>query len=196
MLAHYLARYDGRYADILLNGDIHQVNADKIGISRKLVKTVTMLFYMEQVIKKLDCYDSSLSTSRAKSKGKEIRAAYVEAIPGLDSLLTAVKAAGDRGFVKVMDGRRVPLDSPHSPQLLTPRLSSTGETVAGLKSTNSKRNTIMLLSTGVGMMNYSLSAILNMQKIYQHPWYARCSGRRVLQAQNPNRSRSQNRNNR
>ena len=34
MLAHYLARYDGgQYADILLNGDIHQVNADKIGIS-------------------------------------------------------------------------------------------------------------------------------------------------------------------
>ena len=36
MLGHYLARYDGgRYADILLNGDIHQVNADKIGISRR-----------------------------------------------------------------------------------------------------------------------------------------------------------------
>jgi hypothetical protein len=44
-LAHYLARYDGgQYADILLNGDIHQVNADKIGISRKLVKTVTYAF--------------------------------------------------------------------------------------------------------------------------------------------------------
>ena len=34
MLAHYLGRYDGgRYADILLNDDIHQVNADKIGIT-------------------------------------------------------------------------------------------------------------------------------------------------------------------
>ena len=45
MLAHYLARYDdGRYADILLNGDIHQVNADKIGITRKLVKNVTYAF--------------------------------------------------------------------------------------------------------------------------------------------------------
>ena len=45
MLAHYLARYDGgRYADILLNGDIHQTNADKIGITRKLVKNVTYAF--------------------------------------------------------------------------------------------------------------------------------------------------------
>ena len=42
-LAHFLARYDGgRYAHTLLNGDIHQVNADKIGIThKKQVKTVT-----------------------------------------------------------------------------------------------------------------------------------------------------------
>jgi len=33
MLAHYLARYDGgRYAKLLLEDDIHQINADKIGI--------------------------------------------------------------------------------------------------------------------------------------------------------------------
>ena len=115
MLAHYLARYDGgRYADILLNGDIHQVNADKIGISRKLVKTVTYAFLYGAGDQKIGLsYDSSLSSTAAKSKGKEIRAAYVEAIPGLDSLLTAVKAAGDRGYVKAIDGRRIPVDSPH-----------------------------------------------------------------------------------
>ena len=115
MLAHYLARYDdGRYADILLNGDIHQVNADKIGISRKLVKTVTYAFlYGAGNIKIGLSYDPSLSESRAKSKGKEIRDAYVEAIPGLDSLLAAVKVAGDRGFIKAIDSRRIPLDSPH-----------------------------------------------------------------------------------
>ena len=115
MLAHYLARYDGgRYADILLNGDIHQVNADKIGISRKLVKTVTYAFlYGAGDIKIGLSYDSSLNDSRAKSKGKEIRSAYVKAIPGLDSLLTAVKAAGGRGSIKAVDGRRIPIDSAH-----------------------------------------------------------------------------------
>jgi DNA polymerase I-like protein with 3'-5' exonuclease and polymerase domains len=115
MLAHYLARYDdGRYADILLNGDIHQVNADKIGISRRLVKTVTYAFLYGAGDQKIGLsYDPSLSDTRAKSKGKEIRAAYIEAILGLDSLLTAVKAAGDRGFIKAIDGRRIPLDSPH-----------------------------------------------------------------------------------
>ena len=115
MLAHYLAKYDGgRYADILLNGDIHQVNADKIGITRKLVKTVTYAFlYGAGDIKIGLSYDSSLSSSRAKSKGKEIRNAYIEAIPGLDSLLTAVKAASDRGYVKAIDERRIPIDSSH-----------------------------------------------------------------------------------
>ena len=74
MLAHYLARYDnGRYADILLNGDIHQTNANKIGITRKLVKNVTYAFLYGAGDQKLDTYDPLLSDTRAKSKGKEIR---------------------------------------------------------------------------------------------------------------------------
>ena len=45
MLAPYLARYDeGRYTGILLTGDIHSTNAERIGISRKQVKTVTYAF--------------------------------------------------------------------------------------------------------------------------------------------------------
>ena len=58
-------------------------------------------------------YDKQLPTTKAKKKGAEIRAAYVAAIPGLDDLLTAIKVAGDRGFVKAIDGRKVLLDSPH-----------------------------------------------------------------------------------
>ena len=51
MLAHYLGRYDGgRYADILLNDDIHQVNADKIGISRRQVKPLPTHFCTEREI--------------------------------------------------------------------------------------------------------------------------------------------------
>jgi len=115
MLGHYLARYDdGRYADILLNGDIHQTNADKIGISRKLVKNVTYAFlYGAGDLKIGQTYDKHLSDTAAKSKGKEIRKAYVDAIDGLADLLTAIKAAGDRGYVKAIDGRKVLLDSPH-----------------------------------------------------------------------------------
>ena len=115
MLAHYLARYDGgRYADILLNGDIHQTNADKIGITRKLVKNVTYAFLYGAGDQKIGLtYDKQLSPSKAKAKGKEIRAAYIDAIPGLDDLLNAIKGAADRGFVRAIDTRKIVLDSPH-----------------------------------------------------------------------------------
>ena len=115
MLAHYLARYDdGRYGDILLNGDIHQTNADKIGISRKLVKNVTYAFLYGAGDQKIGLtYDKLLSPKKAKDKGKEIRDAYVAAIPGLSNLLDAIKSAGDRGYIKAIDGRKILLDSPH-----------------------------------------------------------------------------------
>jgi DNA polymerase I-like protein with 3'-5' exonuclease and polymerase domains len=115
MLAHYLARYDnGQYADILLNGDIHQVNADKIGISRKLVKTVTYAFLYGAGDEKIGhSYDKLLSSQRAKAKGKEIRKAYIDAIEGLDILLAAIKSASERGFVHSIDQRKILLDSPH-----------------------------------------------------------------------------------
>lgn len=116
MLAHYLAAYDGgRYADILLNGDIHQVNADKIGISRKLVKTVTYAFLYGAGDEKIGrSYDPQLSTAKAKKKGAEIRQAYLDAIDGLEKLVTGVKAAAQqRGWIKAIDGRHIDVDSPH-----------------------------------------------------------------------------------
>ena len=115
MLSHFLARFDGgRYADILLNGDIHQVNADKIGISRKLVKTVTYAFLYGAGDEKIGTsYDKLLSSTQAKRKGKEIRAAYIDAIDGLDQLLAGIKKASERGYIKAIDGRKIMVDSPH-----------------------------------------------------------------------------------
>jgi DNA polymerase I-like protein with 3'-5' exonuclease and polymerase domains len=114
-LSHYLSKYDGgRYAEILLNGDIHQVNADKIGISRKQVKTVTYaMLYGAGNLKIGLTYDKQLPENKAKKKGKEIREAYVEAIDGLGDLLTAIKQASERGYICAIDGRRIPVDSSH-----------------------------------------------------------------------------------
>ena len=115
MLAHYLARYDGgRYADILLNGDIHQENADKIGISRRQVKTVTYAFLYGAGDQKIGTsFDGSLGETQAKRKGKEIRKAFVNAIEGLSDLLKAVKRAAERGYVRGLDGRNISVDKGH-----------------------------------------------------------------------------------
>jgi DNA polymerase I-like protein with 3'-5' exonuclease and polymerase domains len=115
MLAHYLARWDeGRYGDVLLNGDIHQENADKIGISRRLVKTVTYAFLYGAGDQKIGLsYDQSLSPDKAKQKGKEIRQAYMDAIPGLQKLVEATKKAASRGYIRSIDGRHISVDSGH-----------------------------------------------------------------------------------
>ena len=115
MLAHYLARYDrGRYAEILLTGDIHATNAERIGITRKLVKTVTYAFlYGAGDIKIGHSYDKGLPEDKARKKGKEIRKAYVDAIPGLKELLAAVHKASERGYVRGLDDRRILCDSRH-----------------------------------------------------------------------------------
>ena len=115
MLAHYLGRYDGgRYADILLNDDIHQVNADKIGITRRQVKTVTYAFLYGAGNEKIGTsYDNSLQPKEARKKGSEIREAFVSAIEGLSDLLGAVSNKAANGYLLALDGRRVLVDSPH-----------------------------------------------------------------------------------
>ena len=115
MLAHYLARYDeGRYASILLHGDIHQENADKIGISRRAVKTVTYAFLYGAGDAKLGrSYDPQLSEQQAKKKGKEIRQAYMDAVPGLEKLVNAVKHKAESGYINLCDGRRCTVDGSH-----------------------------------------------------------------------------------
>jgi DNA polymerase I-like protein with 3'-5' exonuclease and polymerase domains len=116
MFAHYLARYDGgRYSEILLNGDIHQVNADKIGISRRLVKTVTYAFLYGAGNEKIGySYDPQLSADKARKKGAEIRKAYLDAIEGLSDLVTAVKKKVETsGYVNSIDGRRITVDGSH-----------------------------------------------------------------------------------
>ena len=115
MLAHYLARWDkGRYAEVLLHGDIHQENADKIGITRSQVKTVTYCFlYGGGDIKLGHSYDKQLPEDEARKKGKEIRKAYVAAIPGLADFLEAVRKVVSRGYVHGLDHRRILCDSRH-----------------------------------------------------------------------------------
>ena len=115
MLAHYLARYDkGRYTKILLTDDIHAVNAKRIGISRRDVKTVTYAFLYGAGDRKIGVsVDKLLSDEQAVKKGREIRKAYVNAIPGLKELLEAVKKASERGYVLGLDRRRILVDKPH-----------------------------------------------------------------------------------
>jgi DNA polymerase I-like protein with 3'-5' exonuclease and polymerase domains len=115
LLGHYLSPYDGgRYADILLNGDIHQVNADALKVTRRQVKTISYCFtYGGGNIKLGHTFDPQLNEEDAKAKGADIRKEFVKAIPGLDRLLKAIKEASKKGYIKSLDGRHIKVDSPH-----------------------------------------------------------------------------------
>ena len=78
------------------------------------MKTVTYAFLYGAGDEKIGhSYDKQLSSTQAKKKGKEIRAAYVDAVDGLADLLEAIKKASERGFIKSIDGRKIKVDSPH-----------------------------------------------------------------------------------
>ena len=115
LFAHYLARYDGgRYGKILLEQDIHQVNADKIGISRRQVKTITYCFLYGGGNQKLGLsYDSMLPLETAKKKGAEKRRAYMEANPGLEKLVEDTKRVAGGGSIRAIDKRQIIVDKEH-----------------------------------------------------------------------------------
>ena len=111
MLGHYLAYFDGgSFADVVVNGDIHQQNADRVGCSRKAVKSLTYAFIYGASDKKIGLtMDKSLGDEEALSLGKDIRKKFLAAIPGLDDLLTAVKQKAEGDVLRGLDGRPIRL---------------------------------------------------------------------------------------
>ena len=92
-LGHYLSAYDkGAFADVVLNGDIHQQNADRVGCSRRDVKTLTYAFIYGAGDQKLGhSLHPELSDAQKKQLGQELRRKFLDAIPGLEPLINAVK---------------------------------------------------------------------------------------------------------
>jgi hypothetical protein len=111
MLGHYLAEFDGgAFADVVVNGDIHQQNADRVGCTRKEVKTLTYAFIYGASDKKIGTsLDKSLSEEAAKKLGASIRKKFLKAIPGLDDLLKFVANESASDVLRGLDGRPIRL---------------------------------------------------------------------------------------
>ena len=111
MLGHYLSYFDGgAFADVVVNGDIHQQNADRVGCTRREVKTLTYAFIYGASDKKIGTsLDKSLSETDAKKLGKKIRAKFLAAIPGLEGLLDAIGRRAESDIIVGLDGRPIKL---------------------------------------------------------------------------------------
>ncbi len=116
-LGHYLARYDnGNFASVVLDGDIHQQNADRVGVTRAQVKTLTYAFIYGAGDAKLGhSLSPELSDAQKKSLGTELRRKFLDAIPGLEPLVEAIKErVRASGRLRGLDGRPIFCRSEHS----------------------------------------------------------------------------------
>ena len=130
-LAHYMAIYDGgSYAKTVVEGkkedgtDAHTVNMQAIRLrSRDNAKTWFYAFIYGAGDHKLGCivYDDMPTDSRPKPTdklmvklGKESRARLATGLPALGKLTKAVKEKAKQGYLRGLDGRRIPVRSDHA----------------------------------------------------------------------------------
>lgn len=116
-LGSYLSRFDGgAFAQVVLNGDIHQQNADRVGCTRYQVKTLTYAFIYGAGDRKLGhSLHPELSEAQKKSLGTELRRKFLDAIPGLEPLIDAVKLkVRSSGRLRGLDGRPIFCKAEHA----------------------------------------------------------------------------------
>ena len=115
-LGHYLAVFDeGEFAEVVCNGDIHQQNADRVGCTRSQVKNLTYGFiYGAGDVKLAHILHPEYSDAQKKALGGELRRKFLDAIPGLEPLINAVKLkVRETGKLKGLDGRPIFCDGEH-----------------------------------------------------------------------------------
>jgi DNA polymerase-1 len=110
-LAHYLAAWDdGKYADIVCNGDVHTKNQEAAGLpTRNSAKSFIYAFLYGAGDAKI----GEIVGGNAKD-GKELKKKFLDSMPALKKLRDAVAKKFDRGYLIGIDDRKVWVRSKHS----------------------------------------------------------------------------------
>lgn len=110
-LAHFIARWDGgKYAEVLVTGDIHTENQTAAGLeTRSQAKTFIYAFLYGAGDAKI----GSIVGGDA-SAGKRLKSKFLRSLPALGRLVTAVQGAAKRGYLVGLDGRHLHVRSSHA----------------------------------------------------------------------------------
>lgn len=110
-LAHFMARWDeGEYGHELLNGDIHTKNQLAAGLpTRDNAKTFIYGFLYGAGDQKIGSI-----VGKGSKEGKQLKEKFLNGVPALKNLRNAVTKAAERGYLLGLDGRRIPIRSPHA----------------------------------------------------------------------------------
>lgn len=110
-LAHFMAKWDGgKYAEILLGGDIHTENQKAAGLStRNQAKTFIYAFLYGAGDAKIGSI-----TGGAAGEGRKLKQKFLRSLPALGRLVEAVQGAAKRGYLVGLDGRHIHVRSSHA----------------------------------------------------------------------------------
>jgi len=120
-LAHYMQ--DDNYTKEILDGDIHQTNADAAGVDRPTAKTMVYALLYGCGITKLS---TILNTSVAKAQVTLDK--FYKNTPKLKQLILKVQRISSSGSLPALDGRRIRIRSEHAS--LNSLLQSCGAIIA------------------------------------------------------------------
>jgi DNA polymerase I-like protein with 3'-5' exonuclease and polymerase domains len=106
-LAHYMQ--DPEWTEELLNGDIHQKNADAAGITRPQAKTLIYATLYGAGPAKIGSI-----VGGGASEGNKVLQNFYRNTPALSRLMEKVKKVANKGYVPGLDGRRILVRSEHA----------------------------------------------------------------------------------
>lgn len=110
VLAGYLSKIDGgQYQDIVLNQDVHQANADALGVTRSQAKRAVYCWLYGGSAQLL----GEVVGGGAK-EGKALQARWYKKMPALKTFKQSVLNAAKRGYLYGIDKRKMPVRSTHS----------------------------------------------------------------------------------
>ena len=111
VIAHYLARYDGGvFAKTLLEGDIHTDNQKAVGLSTR-DEAKTFLYAI--------CYGAGNAklgqiVGKGPQEGQKLKDKFFKQLPAFKKFRDDVMKKAETGYLRGLDGRRVPVRSTHS----------------------------------------------------------------------------------
>lgn len=110
-LAHFMARYDGgEYGRILLEGEIHTANQEAAGLpTRDNAKTFIYAFLYGAGDEKI-----GKIVGKGAKAGKALKESFLAKTPALGQLKAGVQRAAQRGFLRALDGRVMPVRHDHA----------------------------------------------------------------------------------
>lgn len=123
-LASDMAAFDnGEYAKVVTEGDVHSTNQAAAGLAtRDNAKTFIYAFLYGAGDPKIGSI-----VGKGVGAGKTLKARFLEGLPALNRLISAVKGAAERGWIKGLDGRKMPIRNAHA--ALNTRLQNSGAVI-------------------------------------------------------------------